>query len=80
MPAADSSACSSIARALALSRQGASMVFAVVVLLYYWLTGGEIWHSAFIGRRELGLRAGATEGARCALTARQRPQPPTLWG
>ena len=35
MPVVDSSACSSIARALALSRQGASMVFAVVVLLYY---------------------------------------------
>jgi hypothetical protein len=50
------------------------MVFAVVVLLYYWLTGGEIWHSAFIGRRELGLRAGATEGARCALTG--PPAPP----
>ena len=49
------------------------MVFAVVVLLYYWLTGGEIWYSPSVGRRELGLRARATEGARCALTARQRP-------
>ena len=56
------------------------MVFAVVVLLYYWWTGGEIWYSASIGRRKLGLRAGATEGARCALRARQRLQPPTLVG
>ena len=49
------------------------MVFAVVVLLYYWSTGGEIWYSASIGRRELGLRAGTTGEARCALTTRQRP-------
>ena len=49
------------------------MVFAVVVLLYYWLTGGEIWYSPSVGRLELGLRARATEGARCALTAHQRP-------
>ena len=56
------------------------MVFAVVVLLYYWSTGGEIWYSASIGRRELGLRAGTTGEARCALTAHQRHQPPTLWG
>ena len=65
---------------VALSRQGASMVFAVVVLLYYWSTGGEIWYSASIGRRELGLRAGTTGEARCALTAHQRSQPPTLLG
>ena len=80
MPAADSSAARTPAARAALSQQGASMVFAVVVLLYYWSTGGEIWYSASIGRRELGLRAGTTGEARCALTAHQRSQPPTLLG
>ena len=54
------------------------MVFTVVVLLYYWFTGDEIWYGASIGWHEPGLRARAIEGARCALTARQRPQPPTV--
>ena len=56
------------------------MVFAVALLLYYWFTGDEIWYGASIGCHKPDMRAGAIERARCALTARQRPQPPTLWG
>ena len=54
------------------------MVFAVVVLLYYWFTGDEIWYGASIGCHEPGLRARAIEGARGALTARSAPSRPPV--
>ena len=71
--------CSSIA-SIAPVLQGASMVFAMVVLLYYWWTGGEIWYSPSVDCFELG-RAPELQKERAALS---RPasahQPPTLWG